>query len=330
MTAPWWQAGVIYQIYPRSFQDTNNDGIGDLRGIEQRLDYLVSLGVEAIWISPIYPSPMVDFGYDVVDYCDVDSRVDADTGEEVASEDIMKGFKVDTDTYVEVTKEELENVALESTRTIEIDEFVQRDEIDPRYIIRPYYLCPDGKVGHDAFAVIRETIREMNKVAIGRVVLTNREHIIALEALDKGLMGTLLRYPYEVRSEAEYFDDIQDVKVTKDMLDLAKHIVNQKAGRFEPAKFEDQYEAALAELINSKRAGRPVTAKARPRGENVVDLMDALRQSIGKAATPTKPAKKTRKASAGQKEMLMPIQGRGQKAKETIMKKPASKQRKSA
>jgi hypothetical protein len=119
---------------------------------------------------------------------------------------IVKGYKVDTDTFVEVAKEELENVALESTRTIEIDEFVDRAEIDPRYLIRPYYLRPDGKVGHVAFAVIRETIREMNKVAIGRVVLTNREHIIALEPLDKGLMGTLLRYPYEVRSEDEYFE----------------------------------------------------------------------------------------------------------------------------
>ena len=261
-------------------------------------------------------------------------KVDADTGEEVASEDIMKGFKVDTDTYVEVTKEELENVALESIRTIEIDEFVQRDEIDPRYIIRPYYLCPDGKVGHDAFAVIRETIREMNKVAIGRVVLTNREHIIALEPLDKGLMGTLLRYPYEVRSEAEYFDDIEDVKVTKDMLDLAKHIVNQKAGRFEPDKFEDQYETALVDLINQKRAGKPITAKERPRGENVVDLMEALRRSVGGAAAETKaskkPAKKSRKAAAGQKEMLMPIDGKRQ-AKETAAKKPAARQqRKSA
>ena len=123
----------------------------------------------------------------------------------------------------------------------------------------------------------------MNKVAIGRVVLTNREHIIALEPLDKGLMGTLLRYPYEVRSETEYFDDIQDVKVTKDMLDLARHIVNQKAGHFEPDKFEDQYETALIDLINQKRAGKPITAKERPRGENVVDLMDALRKSIGGA-----------------------------------------------
>jgi DNA end-binding protein Ku len=260
------------------------------------------------------------------------ARVDADTGEEVASEDIMKGFKVDTDNYIEVTKEELENIALESTRTIEIDEFVQRDEIDPRYIIRPYYLRPDGKVGHDAFAVIRETIRDMNMVAIGRVVLTNREHIIALEPLDKGLMGTLLRYPYEVRSEQEYFDEIQDVKVTKDMLDLAKHIVNQKAGRFEPGKFEDHYEAALVDLINQKRAGKPVTAKARPRGENVVDLMDALRRSIGAAepAKASKPSKKPRKVASGQKEMLMPIEGK-KAAKEATAKKTASKpQRKSA
>jgi DNA end-binding protein Ku len=258
------------------------------------------------------------------------SRVDADTGEEVPNEDIVKGFKVDTDTYVEVTKDELENVALESTRTIGIDEFVARDEIDPRYIIRPYYLVPDGKVGHDAFAVIRETIRDMNMVAISRVVLTSREHIIALEPFDKGLMGTLLRYPYEVRSADEYFDEIQDVKVTKDMLDLAKHIVQRKSGRFEPDKFEDHYEA-LIELINQKRAGKTVQAKARPRGENVVDLMDALRRSIGAAepAKSSKPSKKPRKAAAGQKEMLMPIEGK-KPTKEAVSKRPSAKARKSA
>jgi DNA end-binding protein Ku len=146
--------------------------------------------------------------------------------------------------------------------------------------------------------------------------------------------GTLLRYPYEVRSEEEYFDEIQDVKVTKDMLDLAKHIVNQKAGRFEPDKFEDQYETALVDLINQKRSGKPITPKERPRGENVVDLMDALRKSIGGAVSvtkaPAKSAKKPRKAAAGQKEMLMPIAGK-KPAKETGAKKPASKsQRKSA
>jgi DNA end-binding protein Ku len=262
------------------------------------------------------------------------AKVDADTGEEVANEDIVKGYKVDTDTFVEVSKEELENVALESTRTIEIDEFVDRSQIDPRYLIRPYYLRPDGKVGHDAFAVIRETIREMNKVAIGRVVLTNREHIIALDPLDKGLMGTLLRYPYEVRDPKEYFDEIDDVKVTKDMLDLARHIVEQKSGNFEPDKFEDQYETALVDLINQKRAGKPITAKERPRGENVVDLMDALRKSVGGATTTQAPlkraAKKSKKTAPGQKEMLMPIAGK-KPAKETAAKKPSAKpHRKSA
>jgi DNA end-binding protein Ku len=222
---------------------------------------------------------------------------------------------------------------LESTRTIEIDEFVDRSDIDPRYLIRPYYIRPDGKVGHDAFAVIRETIREMDKVAIGRVVLTNREHIIALEPMDKGLVGTLLRYPYEVRSEQEYFDEIQDVKVTKDMLDLAKHIVNQKAGRFDPEKFEDHYETALIDLINQKRAGKVIRPKERPKGENVVDLMDALRKSVGdaaaEAATQKKPAKKAKNATAGQKEMLMPIAGK-KPAKEAAKKPAAGTRRKSA
>ncbi|MHC2518991.1 non-homologous end joining protein Ku [Bradyrhizobium diazoefficiens] len=261
-------------------------------------------------------------------------KVDADTGDEVPNEDIVKGYELDKGQYIEVTKDELEEIALESTRTIEIDEFVDKSDIDPRYLIRPYYLRPDGKVGHDAFAVIRETIREMDKVAIGRVVLTNREHIIALEPLEKGLVGTLLRYPYEVRSEREYFDEIQDVKVTKDMLDLAKHIVNQKAGSFDPEKFEDHYETALIDLINKKRAGKPITPKERPQTTNVVDLMEALRRSVGGAAAegmaPKKAAKKPRKAASGQKEMLMPIQGK-KPAKESAGKKPSSKpQRKSA
>jgi DNA end-binding protein Ku len=261
-------------------------------------------------------------------------KVDAGSGEEVASQDIVKGYALDKDTFIEVTKEELEEVALESTRTIEIDEFVDKSEIDPRYLIRPYYLRPDGKVGHDAFAVIRETIRDMNKVAIGRIVLTSREHIIALEPMDKGLVGTLLRYPYEVRAADEYFDEIQDVKITRDMLDLAKHIVNQKSGRFEPEKFEDQYEAALVELINEKRAGRPIRPKERPRGANVVDLMEALRRSVGGGAAagaeePKKTPKRPKKAAAGQKEMLMPIAGK-KPARETAKKSTARSQRKSA
>jgi len=263
-------------------------------------------------------------------------KVDQDTGDEVPNEDIVKGYELEKGQFIEVTKEELEELALESTRTIEIDEFVDKSEIDPRYLIRPYYLRPDGKVGHDAFAVIRETIREMNKVAIGRVVLTNREHIIALEPMDKGLVGTLLRYPYEVRSEQEYFDEIQDVKVTKDMLDLARHIVNQKAGTFDPAKFEDHYESALVELINQKRAGKLIRPKERPKGENVVDLMEALRQSVGRekatgtANAPKKPAKKPRKAASGQKEMLMPIAGKKQAKEAGAEKQQGRSQRRSA
>jgi DNA end-binding protein Ku len=244
---------------------------------------------------------------------------DADTGEEVSSDDIIKAYPIDKDTYVEMSKDELESIALESTRTIDIDEFVPRSGIDQRYAIRPYYLVPDGKVGHDAYAVIRETIRNMDMVAIGRLVLTSREHIIALEPLKNGLMGTLLRYPYEVRSEDEYFDDIQDVKVTKEMLDLARHIVGQKAAEFDASKFEDRHETALTELINRKSKGQRIAPAGKPRPEsNVVDLMSALRQSLNDNAKPAAAAKRKKpKAATGQREMLLPIAGRGAaKAKE--------------
>ena len=207
------------------------------------------------------------------------TKVDAESGEDVAAEDIIKGYKVDTDTYVIVDKDELDNIALDSTRTIDIDEFVPKSEIDELYLVRPYYIVPDGKVAQDAYAVIRETIRTMDKVAIARVVLTNREHIIALEARGKGLVGMLLRYPYEIRDENEYFDEIQDVQVTKEMLDLARHIVETKSADFEPDKFEDRYENALVELLNQKRKGEPVrtAVKSRDAG-NVINLMDALQE----------------------------------------------------
>jgi len=263
------------------------------------------------------------------------AKVDAETGEEVSNEDIVKGYKVDTDTYVTVDKDELDNIALESTRTIDIDEFVPRSEIDELYLVRPYYIVPDGKVGHDAYAVIRETIRTMDKVAIARVVLTNREHIISLEARGKGLVGMLLRYPYEIRDENEYFDDIQDVKVTKEMLDLATHIVETKSADFEPDKFQDRYENALVELINQKRKGEPVRTAVEKRDTgNVINLMDALRKSLSSGDKPataakTKQSKKATKAS-GQREMLMAISGKGEAkpkaaAKET---KRTSRQRK--
>jgi DNA end-binding protein Ku len=226
-------------------------------------------------------------------------KVDAETGEEVANEDIIKGYKVDTDTYLEVSKDELDNIALESTRTIDIDQFVPRKEIDDLYLVRPYYLVPDGKVGHDAFAVIRETIRSMDTVALARVVLTNREHVIALEARENGLMGMLLRYPYEVRQTSEYFGDIEDVKITKEMLDLAKHIVESKSGHFDPTQFEDHYEAALQDLLEKKKSGLPIAKRTTPTGGNVFNLMDALKASLkGGKGGPAPKARATKKAPA--------------------------------
>jgi DNA end-binding protein Ku len=219
-------------------------------------------------------------------------RVDAETGEPVEYEDIVKGYEVGKGEYIEITDEELEAIALESTRTIDIDQFVPRDEIDDLYNVRPYYIAPDGNVGQDAFAVIRDVIGAMEMVALGRVVLTSREHVMAIEPRDTGLVGTLLRYPYEVRQPAEFFEDIPATKVTKDMLDLAKHIVETKSGHFDPEKFEDQYENALKELLRKKQAGEKIAPAAQPQPAKVINLMDALRKSLETergAATRAKP-----------------------------------------
>jgi DNA end-binding protein Ku len=207
-------------------------------------------------------------------------RVDAETGDPVDWDDIVKGYEYSKGSYIEVTKEELEAISLESTRTIEIDEFVPKQEIDDLYNVRPYYLAPDGKTGVEAFAVIRDVIEAMDQVAIGRVVLTSREHIIALEPRGKGIMGTLLRYPYEVRDEADYFEDIPHIRVGKDELDLAKHIVKSKAGHFKPDKFEDRYEEAVRELLKRKQAGERIEQPKEPPSAKIINLMDALRASV--------------------------------------------------
>jgi DNA end-binding protein Ku len=207
-------------------------------------------------------------------------KVDAETGDEVDSSDIVKGYEVGKGQFIEIEPEELEAIAIESKRTIEIDEFVAKKEIDELYLNSPYYLAPDGEVGQQAFAVIREAIRKEGMVALGRVVFTSREHVIALEPRGKGLLGVTLRYPYEVRKEDEYFDDIPDEKIPKDMLELASHIVETKAGHFEPEKFEDQYEDALKELIQKKQSGQPIERPERREPSKVINLMDALRRSV--------------------------------------------------
>ena len=207
-------------------------------------------------------------------------KVDAETGDEVESPDIIKGYEVGKGQYIEIDPEELEAIAIESKRTIEIDEFVPKKEIDELYLNNPYYLVPDGEVGQQAFAVIREAIRKEGMVALGRVVFTSREHVIALEPRGKGLLGVTLRYPYEVRKEDEYFDDIADEKIPKDMLELAAHIVETKAGHFNPQKFEDQYEDALRELLKKKQSGEKIEAPRERAPSKVINLMDALRRSV--------------------------------------------------
>jgi len=256
-------------------------------------------------------------------------KVDEVTGEEVASDQIIKGYEIAKGQYVEITDEELEAITLESTKTIEIDEFVPRNEIDDLYAIRPYYIAPDGKVGQDAFVVIRKIIEQMKMVAIGRVVLTSREHVIAMEPRGKGIMGTLLRYPYEIRDEHEYFDQIPDLKLGKDMMDLAKHIVETKSGHFEPEKFEDHYEAALKELIEKKIKGIELEVPEARAPVTVINLMDALRRSIEQEKRPSAAAKKRRRRIEGQTEMLLPIPGKkGKEAAGKTTARPSARQKK--
>jgi DNA end-binding protein Ku len=214
--------------------------------------------------------------------------VDAETGDVVESDQKGRGYELSKDKFVEIDKEELEAVQIESNHTIDIDSFVPKDEIDKRYLNHPYYIVPDGKAGVDAFAVIRDAMKDQERVALARIVLTNREHILAIEPLGKGLLGTTLRYPYELRDESEYFDDIKSPKISKDMIELAGHILDTKAAHFDPSKFKDEYENALKALVKRKAAGKPIKAAAREeKPDNVVSLMDALKQSLkgGKGAS---------------------------------------------
>ena len=231
-------------------------------------------------------------------------KVDADSGDEVDAENVIKGYEVGKGEYLEIEPEELEAVAIESKRTIEIDEFVPKNEIDELYLNTPYYVVPDGEVGQQAFAVIREAIREQGMVAIAKVVFTSREHIIALEARDKGLLGITLRYPYEIRKPEDYFDDIPDVKIPKDMLELATHIVKTKVGHFKPERFEDEYENALKDLIRKKQSGKPIEAPERREPAKVINLMDALRRSV--AAEKKPPAGRTAARKAASKQRRAP------------------------
>jgi DNA end-binding protein Ku len=237
--------------------------------------------------------------------------VDSETGEIVEGEQKGRGYEVSKGKYVEIEPEELEAVQIESNHTIDIDSFVPREEIDKRYLNHPYYIAPDGKAAVDAFAVIRDAMKDQDRVALARIVLTNREHIIAIEPLGKGLLGTTLRFPYELRDENTFFENIKSPKITKDMVELASHILNSKAAHFDPSKFKDEYETALQALVKRKASGKTIKIPApEERPSNVINLMDALKQSLkggGKTSgrpsarrspAQRRPAKKTHRASA--------------------------------
>jgi Ku protein len=237
--------------------------------------------------------------------------IDSETGEVVEKEQKGRGYEVNKGEYVPIDKEDIEAVQIESNHTIDIDNFVPRDEIDKRYLDSPYYIVPDGKNGADAFAVIRDAMKDEDRVALARIVLSNRERIVAIEPLGKGFLATTLRYAYEVRDEEDFFADIKTPKVSKDMVELASHILETKASHFDPTKFDDEYENALKALVKKKAAGKTIKAPEKTeKSDNVIDLMAALQQSLkGKSAstsgsarparaTPARAAKKSSRSSA--------------------------------
>ena len=257
--------------------------------------------------------------------------VDDVTRELVEAVDKGRGYEYAKNSYLLIEDEELEAIEVESNHMIEIDSFVPRSQIDERFLDSPYYIGPSDPVGQEAFAVIREAMRGKAMVALGRVVLAKRERVIMLQPWEKGLMGTTLRYPYEVRDFKDYFYDIPDVKVAPDMLKLAEHILSSKEATFDPTLFVDRYEQAVLQLLEKKRQGMPA-ATVRPfvAPTTVVNLMDALRRSIAedakaigtpKAATP-KP-KKGKERVLGQGELLLPIAGRKEQPKTET--KPATR-----
>jgi DNA end-binding protein Ku len=233
-------------------------------------------------------------------------NVDAETGEPVSREDTRRGYEYAKGQYLLVEDEEIEKIRIESTHTIDISSFVPRAEIDDRYLESPYYIAPTDQVGQEAFTVIRDAMQEKKMVGLARIVLTRREHMVMLEPFKKGLLATTLRYPYEIRDHKDYFDDIPDLKLPAEMRKLAAHIVDTKAGHFEPEKFDDHYEKALIELLRKKQAGLPIpTIEDEEPAPRVINLMDALKASIkagGKkpaaASTPARRPAAKKKAAA--------------------------------
>jgi DNA end-binding protein Ku len=243
--------------------------------------------------------------------------VDVETGRVVGKENKGRGYELSNGQYVEIEPEELEALEIESTHTIDIDKFVPEEDIDKRYYERPYYIVPDGKGGEEAFVVIRDAMKGKRRVALARIVFANREHILAVEPWGKGMLGTTLRYDYEVRDEKDVFTGIPSPRIQKEMIDLASHILDTKAGRFDASQFKDEYELALRKLVKRKAAGKTIEPPAErlDRG-NVIDLMEALRQSVkgGKAAA-LSTRSDSRKSAPARKRRSKSARSRGRKPK---------------
>jgi DNA end-binding protein Ku len=242
--------------------------------------------------------------------------VDEDTGKAVDNDDKGRGYEISKGKYVEIAPDEVKAIQVESTHTLDIDKIVPVDEIDRRYFDRSYYIVPDGKAGEEAFAVIRDAMKNKGRVALARIVLTNREHIMAIQPFGKIMLGTILRYDYEVRDAKQLSRGVATPKVPKEMLSLASHILDTKAGHFDPSQFKDEYEMELRKLVKRKAAGKPI-AREQPaeRPSNVVNLMEALRRSVdggGKRAAALRASSSNRKTA---KSKLRKTTTRARKAK---------------
>ncbi len=227
--------------------------------------------------------------------------VDEATGKPVDRDEQVKGYEIDKDEYVILTQEEIDAAVPESTKTIDIEAFVDCHELDDTYMGNPYYLAPSGKPAQEAFALIRDAMRARKVVGIARTVLFRRDRVLMIRPEHDGILVRMMRFDYEVRPAAEVFEDVPATKVTGEMLELAQHIIKTKKGSFHIEEFEDRYEAALTDLIKAKQAGRQIKAPAPPKKGNVVSLLDALRESAGKAAPPSKPAKQAAKSKSAPK-----------------------------
>jgi DNA end-binding protein Ku len=227
-------------------------------------------------------------------------RVCSIDGKKVEWKDIVKGYEIDKDRYVIVTDEEIAAVRLESTRTIDIERFVGVADIDRMYWNEPYFLLPDGKLALEAYAVIREAMKRTGRIALGRVVMHTRERLMAIEPRDEGLIAYTLRSKDEVRDAAEAFEDVPATKADPAMVEIAEKIIAQLSGPFDPSKFTDRYEEALRKLIAQKQKGKGRVAQVEePQDTKVIDLMAALRKSLGEGAAARRPpAASKRKAPA--------------------------------